>query len=117
MLPNLDDITIIHNEEAHRFEAIVDGQRALITYRRYPGRIVFDHTEVPEPYEGQGIAAKLTRTAMEFARTIHLLVVPLCPYVSAYIRRHPEVQDLVSPDDLQHKAFLPVSPSNRASSK
>jgi hypothetical protein len=51
--------------------------------------------------EGKGLAAKLTRTALDFARAHRLRVVPLCPYVSAYIRRHSEVQDLVSPDDLQ----------------
>jgi uncharacterized protein len=117
MLPNLDDIAIIHNEEAHRFEATVDGQRALINYRLFPGKIVFDHTEVPEPFEGKGLAARLTRTALEFARSHHLLVAPLCPYVSAYIRRHPDVQDLLSPDDLQRIASLSAGSSNRASSK
>ena len=98
---NLDAVTVTHNEAAHRFEAIVDGHRALITYRRFPDRIVLQHTEVPPPYEGHGIAAKLTRAALDFARANHLQVVPLCPYVSSFLRQHREYHDLLSAGDLQ----------------
>ena len=98
---NLDDVTVIHNEEAHRFEAGIGGLRAFISYSRFPGRIVYTHAEVPQPLEGQGVAAKLARVALDFARVNDLRVVPLCPYVSSFIRKHPEYQDLVSSDDLQ----------------
>jgi predicted GNAT family acetyltransferase len=98
---NLDDLTVTHNEEAKLFEIPLDSLRALLTYRRFPDRIVFDHTEVPEPLEGKGLAARLARFALDFARANHLGVVPLCPYVSSFIRKHPEYQDLVSSDDLQ----------------
>jgi predicted GNAT family acetyltransferase len=98
---NLDNVAVTHNEEARRFELAVDGLRALLTYRRFPERIVFDHTEVPESLEGKGLAAKLARVALDFARANHLRAVPLCPYVSSFIRKHTEYQDLVSSDDLQ----------------
>ncbi len=98
---NLDDVIVTHNEEAHRFEATVDGLRSLIIYRRFPDRIVFQHTEVPVPLEGKGLAAKLARTALDFARANHLRVVSLCPYISSFIRRHVEYQDLVAAGDLQ----------------
>ena len=98
---DLDAIAVTHNEAAHRFEATVDGLRALLTYRRFPDCIFFQHTEVPAPFEGHGIAAKLTRTALDFARANHLRVVPLCPYVSSFFRRHREYHDLLSADDLQ----------------
>jgi uncharacterized protein len=98
---NLDDVAVTHNEEARRFEATVDGLRSFITYRRFPDRMVLRHTEVPAPLEGQGLAAKLTRTALDFARANDLRVVPLCPYVSSFLRKHREYQDLVSVDDLQ----------------
>jgi len=98
---NLDSITVTNNEEAQRFEAQVDGLRALLTYRGFPDRIVFNHIEVPPPVESKGLAAKLTRTALDFARANHFRVVPLCPYVAAFIRRHAEYQDLVSADDLK----------------
>jgi predicted GNAT family acetyltransferase len=98
---NLDNLTVAHNEEGERFEIHSDGLRALLTYRRFPGRIFLDHTEVPKPLERHGLAAKLTRFVLDFARANHLRVVSLCPYVSSFIREHPEYQDLVSSDDLQ----------------
>jgi predicted GNAT family acetyltransferase len=107
---NQDDIAVINNEEGHRFEANVNGLRALLAYRRFPDKIIFDHTEVPPPLEGKGFAAKLTRTALDFARANRLRVVPRCPYAVSYIRRHSEVQDLVSAGDLQRI----LSRSNKA---
>src|SRR6266850_8611635 len=98
---DLDSITVTNNEEAQCFEAHVDGLRALLTYRRFPDRIVFNHIEVPAPLESKGLAAKLVRTALDFARADHFRVVPLCPYVAAFIRRHAEYHDLVSAEDLQ----------------
>ena len=98
---NLDDIIVTNNDEGQRFEATVNGLRAILTYRRFPNRIVFDHAEVPPPLEGQGLAAKLTSVALDFARANHLRVVPLCAYVSDFIQKHREYQDLVSPEDLQ----------------
>jgi predicted GNAT family acetyltransferase len=98
---DLDKVTVTHNEEAQRFELVVDGLRALLTYRRFPDRIVLVHTEVPQPLERHGLAAKLTRFALDLARVHHLRVDPLCPYSSSFIRKHPEYQDLVSPGDLR----------------
>jgi predicted GNAT family acetyltransferase len=98
---NLDDIDVIHNEEAKRFELHAGGLQSLLTYRRFPDRIVFDHTEVPKSLERQGLAAKLARVALDFARANHLRVVPLCPYISSFIRKHTQYQDLLSSDDLQ----------------
>ena len=98
---NVGAVNITNNEEAQQFEARVKGLRALLTYRRFPGRIVLNHTEVPQPLEGNGLAAKLARTALDFARANHLRVVPLCRYVSVFIRKHAEYHDLVSAEDLQ----------------
>ena len=98
---NLARVTVTNNEEAQCFETSVDGPRAFIAYRRFPDRIVFTHSEVPPPLEGKGLASKLAHTALDFARVSHLRVVPLCPYVSGFIRRHSEYRVLVSPGDLQ----------------
>jgi predicted GNAT family acetyltransferase len=98
---NLDSITVTNNEEAQCFETQVDGLRSLLTYRRFPDRIVFNHIEVPPPLESKGLAAKLARTGLDFARANHFRVVPLCPYVAAFIRKHVEYHHLVSAEDLQ----------------
>lgn len=95
---NPDDVDVSNNEAEQRYEARVDGRLAILAYQQEGGRIVYTHTEVPEELEGQGIAGKLTRVALDDARAQRLAVVPRCPYVAGYIQRHPEYQDLVSPD-------------------
>ncbi len=98
-----DGIAVSNNEAAQRYEARIDGQRALIQYERHGDRMIVLHTEVPAALEGQGIASTLARTALEDARARRLTVVPLCPFVSEYIRRHPEYLSLV---DAAHRARL-----------
>lgn len=98
---DFNSVTVTHNEDAQFFELQIDGLRALLTYRRFPDRIVLTHTEVPQPLEGHGLAEKLARFALDFARANHLRVVSLCHYVSSFIRKHAEYQDLVSSEDLQ----------------
>jgi predicted GNAT family acetyltransferase len=95
---DLNKVTVTNNEEAHRFEAIIEGQKAFVNYRRFPDRIVLVHTEVPVEFEGHGLAGKLAKTALDFARTNNLRVVPQCPYITHYLRKHREYQDLVSSD-------------------
>lgn len=69
---------------------------AFAAYRRSPGTVTFTHTEVPEALEGRGIGAQLVRGALDDARARGEKVVPLCPFVAAYITRHPEYQDLLA---------------------
>lgn len=104
---NLDNVAVVHNVDARRFEANVGGLRSLITYSLFPGRIALNHTEVPAPLQRQGLAAKLTRAALDFARAHQLRVVPLCPYVVSFLRRNREYQDLLSAEDL--RKILPRS--------
>ena len=84
-----------NNEALHRFELDVDGQTAVAYYRLAPGVITFTHTEVPPALEGHGIASKLIRGALESARAQGLKVVARCPFVSGFIGRHSEFNDLL----------------------
>ena len=84
------------NPERRRYETEIDGKTAMIVYRLHGDTITFTHTEVPPEFEGHGIAARMARFALDDARARSLHVVPLCPYVAAYIRRHQEYQDLVA---------------------
>ena len=86
---------IVHSREAQRFEATVDGQRAFVAYRSHGETIVFTHTEVPPALEGRGIGSALAKAALEYARGAGLAVVPLCPFVASYIRRHPQYEPLI----------------------
>jgi predicted GNAT family acetyltransferase len=93
------EIEVVNNEAEHRFEAHVQGQTAFLAYRRFPDRFVMVHTEVPAAIEHHGIAGKLVKKALDFARASHLRLIPLCPYVAEFIRKHPEYQDLLSEKD------------------
>lgn len=66
-----------------------------ILYRSRPGIVVLVHTEVSPSIEGQGLGALLVAGALDDIRARGLRVVPICPFVSAYIGRHPEYADLV----------------------
>jgi len=78
-----------------RYQATVPGGIAFIEYRLKPGAIVFTHTEVPEQSEGHGVGDALVRFVLDDARARGLAVVPLCPFVRAWIERHPDYKDLV----------------------
>ena len=86
---------ITHNTEKQRFERTENGLTAVVEYRQSENEIELTHTFVPPPLEGQGIAASLTRAALEYARAENLRVRPTCSYARAYIRCHPEYDDLV----------------------
>ena len=84
-----------HHPEHHRFEYADAGHLAMLEYRLTPGRIVFTHTGVPAELEGLGVASALAQAGLEHARREGLEVLPLCPFVKAYIGRHPEYAPLV----------------------
>lgn len=84
-----------HHSEESRFEVTLDGQTAELTYRRVGDRIIFTHTGVPTVLEGKGVGSALARAGLEYAKAEGLNVRPLCPFVAAYIARHPEYRKLV----------------------
>ena len=83
------------NKDKHRFELEAGGRTAFSQYKLAPGTITFMHTEVPKELEGHGIGSRLVRDELEAARAQGLKVVAKCPFVAAYIRKHPEFQDLL----------------------
>lgn len=89
------NIAIRHEVDARRFVADVGGQLAYITYRERGERVLeLDHTYVPTASRGGGIASQLTAHALDYARGGGYRVIPSCPFVAAYIERHPEYRDL-----------------------
>jgi uncharacterized protein len=97
---DLSTMKIENNESAHRWEARVGELIAFSEYRlnRDTNTIHFLKTRVPPELEGQGVAGKLVSVALDDARAQHLTVVPICRFVTSYIRRHQEYRDLVYPD-------------------
>jgi uncharacterized protein len=84
-----------NNTAQNRFELDVDGHQAVAYYRMTPGVITFIHTEVPQELSGRGIGTKLIRGALDMVRAQGLEVVPQCPFVSAFMGKHPEYNDLL----------------------
>ncbi|BEP14914.1 GNAT family N-acetyltransferase [Acidothermaceae bacterium B102] len=91
-------IDVVDNPGRHQFEVRVDG--ALVgkaVYAVSGSRVIFLHTEVDPKVQGQGIAQELARQALDAVRASGRTVVPQCPFIAGYIRRHPDYADLVSP--------------------
>ena len=88
--------TVADNAARRRYEIHRDGELAgFAQYRAQPGQIAFTHTEVDDRFEGQGLGGELVAFALGDARERGLAVLPFCPFVRAYIQRHPEYLGLV----------------------
>jgi predicted GNAT family acetyltransferase len=90
---------VVNNAEKHRFEIeLPDGAVAFADYRLMDGRVMFPHTVVPPAHEGQGLASKIARASLDWARSEGLKVIPACSFYRTYLQRHPEYQDLLHND-------------------
>lgn len=83
---------VILNEAENRFELHIDGHMAYEVFERFPGGIAYLHTIVPKELEGRGVASRLVRHILDYAQREGLKVRPDCPFVRAYIDKHPEYQ-------------------------
>ena len=91
-----DQPRVVDNPAQGRYELhLGDRLVGFSAYVARPARIVFTHTEVDGAYEGQGLGSKLARGALDDVRRRGLRATPRCPFIAAYIRRHPEYRDLV----------------------
>ena len=87
---------LINNTEAakKRFELKIEGQVAIIEYILTKDHVIYlTHTEVPEALEGKGIGSALVRKTLEFIKNKTYTLVPLCPFVASYLKKHPELAD------------------------
>ena len=88
------------NQRSHRFELEVDDQLAKAWYRQQGNVLTFTHTDVPEALAGQGVGSRLAKGALDAVRAAGQKVVPVCPFIAAYIKKHHEYDDLlVKPDE------------------
>lgn len=91
-----ETLEIRDNTAENRYETIVEGHLAKAEYHlQTEDAITFTHTEVPSALNGRGIGSKLAAFALDDARQRHLHVIPLCPFIATYIKRHREYLDLV----------------------
>lgn len=97
MNDNIDKkhLDIVHDEQAKRFETSINGHTGYISYQERDGKLVYDHTIVPQELGGRGVGSGLVKHALDYARGQDKKVVPQCSFVASYISKHPEYQDLV----------------------
>ena len=96
-----DRPTVRDNPDRNQFEIdLGDGEFAYAKYNLLPGAIRFYHTVVPESHGGQGLGTMLIKAGLAAARDRGLKVIPTCPFFRAYLKKHPEEQDIVDPAHL-----------------
>jgi uncharacterized protein len=97
-MPESDlSVEVVDNPSRSRYEAhIGDRLAGFVTYRTRPGVVVLVHTEVDDEFEGSGVGSRMASSVLEELRARGLQVDPVCPFIAAYIERHPEFADLVA---------------------
>lgn len=93
---DVSKLEVVHNAEKKRFEIQIEDQIAMVKYVLGSKEIIFTHTEVPEAFEGRGIAGKMAKVALEYAKVQGMRIRPMCPYIAEYIKRHPEYQSITA---------------------
>jgi predicted GNAT family acetyltransferase len=88
-------LEVVNNEAEHRFEVALGGDVAFAEYRLVHGAVILPHTVVPPAFEGKGVASRLARYAMQYARDHELKVIPTCEFMAGYMQKHAETHDLV----------------------
>lgn len=92
----MSDVT--DHPDRSRLELAVDGQLAgWLDYRPAGASVIIAHTEVLEGHEGEGLGGELVRAAIDKIVADGKAVIPVCPFATAYIARHPELHDAVDP--------------------
>lgn len=96
---NLDELEVTHNETENRFETWIDGQLSKLDYIEDKDTFVITHVGVYPEHRGHGVAAKLTRAGLEYAKAKSLRVIPMCSYAAIYLRRNPQYLSLMKPKE------------------
>lgn len=95
--PQDGELRVVDNAELNRYEVYVGSVLAGFTdYHAQPGLVTLKHTEIDPAFEGRGIGSRLVAGTLDHIRERGAGVLPICPFVRAYLQRHPEYGDLVT---------------------
>lgn len=86
---------VLHDKKNNRFVINIDGLDSFVEYSVYENVIDLHHTYTPPQLRGKGLAEKVVRAAIEYAKENKLKVIPSCSYVAAFMQRHPEYSELL----------------------
>lgn len=96
MKPELESLQLLKNDEKQRFELQNNGHIAFIDFEEKEHLIALVHTEAPEELQGTGTAVALVEKTLQHIEKSGKKVMPYCPFVLAYIKKHPAWKHLVS---------------------
>jgi predicted GNAT family acetyltransferase len=92
----MEEYILIDNTDDNQYEFHIEGYIPKIEYiKSVNGEIYLTHTEVPYELEGKGVASQLVQKALKDIKEKGLRLIPLCPFVVGYIRKHPEWKSIV----------------------
>jgi predicted GNAT family acetyltransferase len=80
---------VTDNRAQSRFELALDGGTAFLQYERTDRALTLIHTEVPPALRGHHVGEQLVEAALQAGRSSGLFIVAVCPFVKAYLRKHP----------------------------
>jgi len=92
---DLNELPLIDEEESRQFVLVVGGHRVRMEYDRTPDRIFLTHLLVPPAVEGEGVSEALTEKVLAWVESRGMKLVPYCPFVKTYLRRHTAWQRLL----------------------
>ena len=93
----MENFKVENNADERRFEIVLENGTAFIKYAK-KGEGVYNlyHTEVPKQFSGKGVGSALAKGTLEYIKTEGKQIIPTCPFVKAYLKRHPEFETLVA---------------------
>ncbi|MBO0936771.1 N-acetyltransferase [Fibrella sp. HMF5335] len=93
----ISEQTVTLNQDKHRFELHTDGKLSMVVFEQVDNHtLALTHTEVHPDLEGKGIGSNLVKQVLDYVEAHQLKIVPLCPFVATYLKRHPDWQRVVS---------------------
>lgn len=93
----MPEAEIRNDADARRYELDIEGATAFVAYNLSDRNLMISETVVPQALEGRGLASRLARHVLDDAKARDLLILPVCPFFSAYLQKHPEHADIVHP--------------------
>lgn len=91
-----EDIPLIKNEEKRRFEIAINGKYTFTNYGEFGNQIALVHTETDPELKGKGAASALVEKTLDYLEKNNIQLLPFCPFVFAYIKKHPDRKSIVS---------------------
>lgn len=92
------EIAVSENADRKRFETDIEGKIAFVEYIRTKDAVYLTHTEVPNGLEGKGVGSSLVKGVLKTLEEEGAKIAPMCPFVAAYIKRHPEWKRVLAPN-------------------